>query len=81
MTSGAVQPPGSTGDGVAHDHSRAHTHDSGDESEGTSYTEDEDVDDHLDDAEDEEDRLIMNGGAGIPIGPVSVFLVFYMSLC
>ncbi|KIM83381.1 hypothetical protein PILCRDRAFT_69634 [Piloderma croceum F 1598] len=69
VTSGAVQPPGSTGDDIAHDHSRAHTRDSGDESEGTSYTEDEDVDDHLDDAEDEEDRLIMNGGAGIPIGP------------
>jgi len=81
VTSGAVQPPGSTGDDIAHDHSRPHTRDSGDESEGTSYTEDEDVDDHLDDAEDEEDRLIMNGGAGIPIGPVSVFLVFYMSLC
>lgn len=71
VTSGAVQPPGSTGDDIAHDHSRAHTRDSGDESEGTSYTEDEDVDDHLDDAEDEEDRLIMNGGAGIPIGPVN----------
>jgi RNA polymerase II subunit A small phosphatase-like protein len=71
VTSGAVQPPGSTGDDIVHDHSRAHTRDSGDESEGTSYTEDEDVDDHLDDAEDEEDRLIMNGGAGIPIGPVS----------
>jgi RNA polymerase II subunit A small phosphatase-like protein len=70
MTSGAVQPPGSTGEGVAHDHSRAHTHDSGDESEGTSYTEDDDVDEHIDDAEDDEDRLIMNGGAGIPIGPV-----------
>jgi RNA polymerase II subunit A small phosphatase-like protein len=72
VTSGAVQPPGSTGDDIAHDHSRAHTRDSGDESEGTSYTEDEDVDDHLDEAEDDEDRLIMNGGAGIPIGPVSL---------
>jgi RNA polymerase II subunit A small phosphatase-like protein len=69
VTSGAVQPPGSTGEEIAHDHSRAHTRDSGDESEGTSYTEDEDVDDHMDDAEDDEDRLIMNGGAGIPIGP------------
>lgn len=74
VTSGAVQPPGSTGEDIAHDHSRAHARDSGDESEGTSYTEDEDVDDHLDDAEDDEDRLIMNGGAGIPIGPVSLVL-------
>jgi RNA polymerase II subunit A small phosphatase-like protein len=71
VTSGAVQPPGSTGDDTTHDHSRTHTRDSGDESEGTSYTEDDDVDDHLDDAEDDEDRLILNGGAGIPIGPVS----------
>jgi RNA polymerase II subunit A small phosphatase-like protein len=79
VTSGAVQPPGSTGEEIAHDHSRAHTRDSGDESEGTSYTEDEDVDDHMDDAEDDEDRLIMNGGAGIPIGPVSIlpFLCLY----
>lgn len=66
VTSGAVQPPGSTGEELAQDHSR---HESGEESEGTSYTEDDDVDDHLDD-EDDEDRLIMNGGAGIPIGPV-----------
>lgn len=80
VTSGAVQPPGSTGDDIVHDHSRAHTHDSGDESEGTSYTEDEDVDDHLDDAEDDEDRLIMNGGAGIPIGPVSLLTFLYLSV-
>jgi carboxy-terminal domain RNA polymerase II polypeptide A small phosphatase len=80
VTSGAVQPPGSTGDDIALDHSRAHTRDSGDESEGTSYSEDEDVDDHLDDAEDDEDRLIMNGGAGIPIGPVSPFTFLYLGI-
>ena len=81
VTSGAVQPPGSTGGGsVLQDrtHSRdstvpSHSGGDGDESEGTSFTEDEDMDDpnNLDEAEDEEDRLILNGGAGIPIGPVS----------
>jgi carboxy-terminal domain RNA polymerase II polypeptide A small phosphatase len=79
VTSGAVQPPGSTGDGILsphHPHGRNHTVDGsldGDESDETSFTEDEDVDDGnaLDEPEDDEDRLIMNGGAGIPIGPVS----------
>jgi carboxy-terminal domain RNA polymerase II polypeptide A small phosphatase len=74
LTSGAVQPPGSTGEPVGHDHSRTHTlRDSGDESEGTSFTEEEDETHAMDEVEDEEDRLIMNGGAGIPIGPVSAF--------
>jgi hypothetical protein len=43
---------------------------------GTSFTEDDDADvqDPLDEIEDEEDRLILNGGAGIPIGPVRTFL-------
>ncbi|CCM05067.1 uncharacterized protein FIBRA_07273 [Fibroporia radiculosa] len=70
MTSGAVQPPGSTGDEIMHEHSRAR--ESGDESDGsTSFTEDEELDDGgpIDDIEDEEERLIMNGGAGIPTGP------------
>ncbi|KAF7980767.1 hypothetical protein HWV62_36815 [Athelia sp. TMB] len=68
VTSGAVQPPGSTGDVVVAEPSPTHqTHES-EESDGTSYTEDDDLDDHLDD-EDDEHRLIMNGGAGIPIGP------------
>lgn len=67
MTSGAVQPPGSKGDSPLHEklhHSPTHTNGDGDESE-TSYEEE------LDDQEDEEDRLILNGGAGIPMGPVS----------
>ncbi|KAK0455082.1 NIF-domain-containing protein [Armillaria borealis] len=61
MTSGAVVPPGATGG-------------DGDESEGTSFTEDEDMDDvnNADELEDEEERLIINGGAGIPIGPDGV---------
>lgn len=60
-------------------HEKGHSRDStvpsnaseGEESEGTSFTEDEDMD-GLDD-EDDEDKLIMNGGVGIPIGPVGLF--------
>lgn len=73
MTSGAVQPPGSTGEESPHDHIHGQGRESGTESDGsTSFTEDEDLEDQgpLDDIEDEEERLIMNGGAGIPIGPV-----------
>ncbi|KAF5386036.1 hypothetical protein D9615_002491 [Tricholomella constricta] len=75
VTSGAVQAPGSTGGSPALEskrHSRESTPPSNvsaeEESEGTSFTEDEDID-GLDEMEDDEDRLIMNGGAGIPIGP------------
>lgn len=73
MTSGAVQPPGSTGEESPHDHIHGQGRESGTESDGsTSFTEDEDLEDQgpLDDIEDEEERLIMNGGAGIPLGPV-----------
>lgn len=72
MTSGAVQPPGSKGDDVVH--TRTHSQDSGDESDATTtFTEEDDMDEMnvIDDLEDEEERLIMNGGVGIPIGPVS----------
>ncbi|KAG6917436.1 hypothetical protein DXG01_002522 [Tephrocybe rancida] len=75
VTSGAVQPPGSTG-GSPKVESKRHSGESTppsnvsaeEDSEGTSFTEDEDID-GLDEMEDDEDRLIMNGGAGIPIGP------------
>ncbi|CAE6482803.1 unnamed protein product [Rhizoctonia solani] len=54
VTAGAVQPPGSTGA----------------ETDGeTSFTDDEDGNKELEDPEDEEERLILAGGAGIPIGP------------
>lgn len=72
VTSGAVQPPGSTGEEVVQPKTQ---HDSsGDESDGTSFTEDEDVEEGpgIDEVEDDEDRLIMSGGAGIPIGPDGV---------
>ncbi|KAH0589400.1 hypothetical protein H2248_005157 [Termitomyces sp. 'cryptogamus'] len=75
VTSGAVQAPGSTGGSPKLEdkrHSGESTPPSNasveEDSEGTSFTEDEDID-GLDEMEDEEDRLIMNGGAGIPIGP------------
>ncbi|KAK7692450.1 hypothetical protein QCA50_004075 [Cerrena zonata] len=74
VTSGAVVPPGSTGTPTEthhHEH-RTHTQDSENESDGsTSFTEEEDLDDGspLDDIEDDEERLILQGGAGIPIGP------------
>lgn len=75
MTSGAVQPPGSTGEQIA----RSHTMDSSEDSDGTSYT-DDDIDhrQHMRDEQDEEDRLIRNGGSGIPIGHVchSLSLLF-----
>ncbi|KAG6842110.1 hypothetical protein C0991_002764 [Blastosporella zonata] len=78
VTSGAVQPPGSTGGSPkleAKRHSGEYAPPSNasvdheEDSEGTSFTEDEDID-GLDDVEDDEERLIMNGGAGIPVGPV-----------
>lgn len=69
VTSGAVQPPGSTGDQMV----RTNTHDSED-SDGTSYTEDDVDDRHMLDEQDEEERLIRNGGSGIPIGSVRPLL-------
>lgn len=74
VTSSAVVPPGSTAEEVAHLRAhQAHEPSSGDESDGTSFTEDEEVEDvhGADEAEDDEDRLILSGGAGIPIGSVS----------
>lgn len=62
LTSGAVQPPGSTGELV-----RTITRDSSSqESDGTSFTDEEA---ELIDEQAEEERLIRNGGSGIPIGP------------
>jgi len=63
LTSGAVQPPGSTGDTII----RTHTRDSSEESDGTSFTDDEGEERRAYDEQAEEARLIRNGGAGIPI--------------
>ncbi|KAJ3713284.1 HAD-like domain-containing protein [Lentinula raphanica] len=80
MTSGAVVPPGSSGtvDSKRSSHystSRSNGVADGEESDGTSsFTDDDELEDvqNLNDIEDEEDRLISNGGAGIPIGPDGV---------
>lgn len=66
LTSGAVQPPGSTGEEGKEQHTPvSSSSDSGDESDA-SYSDD----DMLMAGEDEEERLIRQGGSGIPVGPV-----------
>lgn len=59
LTSAAVVPPGATGE---------ETESSDD---GSGFT-DDDQHDGDGEPEDDEDRIILNGGLGIPIGPVSV---------
>lgn len=79
VTSGAVQAPGSTG----HE-DREHVDGESEHSESSSFTEEEADREILspqthpadDEFEDEEDRLILNGGAGIPIGPVRIRFLF-----
>lgn len=71
LTSGAVQPPGSIGS-VPSEASRTQTHDTtlaGDESDITTYTDDDGEERHILADQDEEERLIKSGGSGIPIGP------------
>jgi carboxy-terminal domain RNA polymerase II polypeptide A small phosphatase len=83
VTSSAVVPPGSTAEEVAHLRAlQSHEPSSGDESDGTSFTEDEEVEDvpGIDEVEDDEDRLILSGGAGIPIGPVSPIVLLSTGL-
>lgn len=66
LTAGAVVPPGATADDY---HQNAVV--GGDDSEGTSFTDDEFHDAPEEDMEAEEARLVANGGSGIPTGPVS----------
>ncbi|KAK2467769.1 hypothetical protein APHAL10511_000064 [Amanita phalloides] len=72
VMSGGVQQPGS---GAILDRTRggedSNQNGVGEESEGSSFTEDDDLDDinGMDEVDDDEDRLILNGGTGIPIGP------------
>ena len=65
VTSGAVQAPGSTGN--EHEDSEHST--ISDEEPPKPYAE-----------EDEEERLILNGGNGIPIGPVRARINYYCSI-
>ncbi|KAF8813591.1 NIF-domain-containing protein [Phlegmacium glaucopus] len=67
MTSGAVQPPGSHGTEIVHTHS----HDSSEDSDHTSFADDENEHQNHDE-QDEEERLMKSGGSGIPIGPDGV---------
>jgi len=67
VTSGAVQPPGSTGEENLHDHTM-HGHPSGNETDDTGGDEEYQDANNMEDMEDDEDRLIRQGGAGIPIG-------------
>jgi RNA polymerase II subunit A small phosphatase-like protein len=69
LTSGAVQPPGSTG---TIEISRTPTRESSDGSVATT-SEDEEIN-RIQHEQDEEERLIKAGGSGIPIGPVRVTL-------
>jgi carboxy-terminal domain RNA polymerase II polypeptide A small phosphatase len=85
VTSGAVQPPGSTGVEDPEERER-----DSEQSESSSFTDEEEHERgvlspnvgagagpglHEEDLEDEEDRLIMSGGVGIPIGPVSLLFL------
>jgi RNA polymerase II subunit A small phosphatase-like protein len=72
LTSGAVQPPGSTGE-IDPTHKRDSVLVDG--SDGTRAT--GNVDDPKGaDVEDDEEGLIRRGGAGIPIGLVCIFIMF-----
>jgi carboxy-terminal domain RNA polymerase II polypeptide A small phosphatase len=72
VLSGSVQPIGSTGEDIPHEH--RHRDSDRDSDTSTSFIDDEDVEEPspIDEVEDEEERLILNGGAGIPVGPVSI---------
>ena len=81
LTSGAVQPPGSTGENLSPSflhQQRAHARESGDDSDSSSFTDEGHAHELItvDEVEDEEQRLIRMGGTGIPTGPVSALLRF-----
>ncbi|KAI1795714.1 NIF-domain-containing protein [Ganoderma leucocontextum] len=73
LTSGAVQPPGSTGENLNHTpttlYDKSHVHDASDDSD-SSFSDEGDFNEAIliNQAEDEEQRLIRSGGTGIPIG-------------
>lgn len=72
LTSGAVQPPGSTGEETKHNVVRVTVGEPGDEDTDGSSEDEQFEEGHLvQEWEDDEQRLIREGGAGIPVGPVS----------
>lgn len=77
LTSGAVRPPGSTGveenATKTHELVRVTVGESGEEgSDGSSEDELSEDGQQVEEWEDDEQRLIRQGGAGIPLGPVSL---------
>ncbi len=76
LTSGAVQPPGSTGENLNRTpttvHDKSHFHDASDDSD-SSFSDEGEFNEAIliNQAEDEEQRLIKSGGTGIPIDSVS----------
>ncbi|KAJ8516055.1 hypothetical protein ONZ45_g6607 [Pleurotus djamor] len=82
VTAGAVQAPGSTGHSAVTVHHEHKKRDSmvvsngtgdGEESDATTFETDEEYEEpRNEEVDDEEDSLILRGGAGIPIGPDGV---------
>lgn len=76
LTSGAVQPPGSTGENLNRTpttlYDKSHVHDASDDSD-SSFSDEGEFNEAIliNQAEDEEQRLIKSGGTGIPIDAVS----------
>ncbi|PIL35835.1 transporter [Ganoderma sinense ZZ0214-1] len=71
LTSGAVQPPGSTGENLNRPpthYDKSHVHDASDDSD-SSFSDEGEFNEAIliNQAEDEEQRLIRSGGTGIPI--------------
>ncbi len=82
LTSGAVQPPGSTGENLSHPHTfeKRISRDVSEDSD-SSFTEEGNFHEliAISDVEDEEQRLIRLGGTGIPIGPVSNLILLALT--
>ncbi|KAI0771806.1 HAD-like domain-containing protein [Irpex lacteus] len=68
LTSGAVQPPGSTGEETKHEIVRVSVGEPGEDTDGSSEDEAFEDGQPVDDWEDDEQRLIRQGGSGIPLG-------------
>lgn len=66
-----MQPPGSTGEETKHEIVRVSVGEPGEDTDGSSEDEAFEDGQPVDDWEDDEQRLIRQGGSGIPLGPVS----------